>query len=60
MAEFRRVELTKDARERGLTSTYHYENQDYFLSGVTQLNVRQEVAGSWITADSNVKLLANG
>lgn len=60
MAEFRKVELTRDARDRGLTSTYHYDNLDYFLSGVNILNVRQEVAASWISADSNVKLLANG
>ena len=60
MAEYRRVELTRDARERGVTSTYNYDNITYFLSGVNQVNVRQEVASGWIAADTNVKQMANG
>lgn len=60
MAEYRAVELTKAAREQGLTSTYNYEGQVYFLSGSKTLNVRQEIASGWISGDTNVKLLANG
>lgn len=57
MADMRRVRLTNAALENGVnTSTYFYENFRYFLQGKTPMNVRVEVANSWVTADSNVTI----
>lgn len=54
MPEMRRVRLSNNARNQGLTSTYNYENKRYFLDFNTQLNVNEEIANSWISADANV------
>lgn len=59
--EFRRVELSKAARENGVNnSTYQFNNLTYRLYAGQELNVPQEVATAWTAADANVVLATTG
>lgn len=58
MAEMRKVQLTDNAKALGLTATFNFENRRYFLDFNTVLNIPYIDALTWVTANSNVQIMA--
>lgn len=61
MPELVRVQLTEGKRKNkgheAISSTFHFENKKYILTGSIQMSVERGVAAAWTAADSNVTIV---